>query len=161
MNTLKETIEGRNINIKLGMIDGSGFVYCGNIADLNTEEIDRYLVEEKCANITNCVKEIASINRRLAKPDRNYIKYVDAQKERGNEYLAKEEWIQSLKDRLSMLSTRRLVEVDKLINYKPIGNRDVAESYRSITENAMIILIDGDELGRAWTTEEYKKGVYH
>lgn len=46
----------------------------------------------------------------------------------------------------------------KILNYESISEREVIEIYPSTSEpDTTIIIVTGDEQGKAWTTEEYNK----
>ena len=109
--TLKE-VAGADLKVKLGA--QSGFIYCGNLKDLDLKTLDETILEHKGKMVERRLSEIVSAVRKTAQAFRRYM------------------------------------------SHENIAERGIIDFYPSTTEeDTYIIIIEGDESGKAWTTDEY------
>lgn len=145
-------IKQMNKHIKFGAF--GGFLYCGASADIDFDEIDRRIMYAKSRTIENYRAKIEQINRAQMSPEKAYDLYALKSHSKAMPY---DKWLASL-DREKAVKTKRMAEeLTKMANYTKVADREVIDIYPSITEDADIVLVEGDEIGNAWTTEEYKK----
>ena len=156
--TLAEMIGKYDLNVKIGCKNGNAFVYCGNLNDLDLREKDYDLMNVLIASATSCNKELGAIKNKLKNPNTEYPRYVDKMKIKELPYKPYGEWTEELrKSKIKLEETKKGV-LTRMLNYKRLGSREVIETYRSQTEpNTGIIIIEGDDIGKAWTTEEYER----
>lgn len=173
MKTVGDLI-GRDIKVKLGAVNGSGFVFCGNLKDVDICDVD-----EAIRNQYQITLKIAKDTIRLLKDkdlsyeayEREMLKKIDNAKKRMldekmlaetiEEYtpskLGHHRWTADIRKRLEYAKTSRRNVNAKLNNYTSIADRQIVDEYRSIDEaNTLIMLYEGTETGRAWTTNEYE-----
>ena len=156
--TLAEMIGKYDLNVKIGCKDGNAFVYCGRLNELDLKEKDYDLMNALIASATNCNKELTAIKNKLKNPDTEYQRYVEKMKAKELPYKPYGEWVEGLRKSKIKCEESKKGVLTRMLNYKKIGGREVVETYRSITEaNTKIIIIEGDDIGEAGTTEEYER----
>lgn len=156
--TLAEMIGKYDINVKIGCKDGNAFVYCGGLNDLDLREKDYDLMNVLIASATSCNKELRAIKNKLKNPNTEYPRYVENMKTKELPYKPYGEWAEELRKSKIKLEESKKGVLTRMLNYKKLGSREVIETYRSQTEpNTGIIIIEGDDIGKAWTTEEYER----
>ena len=155
-------------NIKLGA--ASGFVYCGDPIpavigmrsgraklDAQREYIQR---TEFLAKFETARKKIV-----LDKITDRFKKWMAAPEHAGQipdiEIVGK--WLNQIKasvDGRKESTKNRIATLDRrLSNWKGYLEREVLECYAAVQEpNTAIIIMEGDEQGRYWSTDEYKTG---
>lgn len=122
-------------NIKLGCQSGSGFVYCGKLKGKKLfRMLDLFDTKYK-------KKQIAYIE----KLERNLEKQLDE--------------MQALLKKIDLTSktlNERRAALDKR---KHFLRRKILDAYKSISEeNTVILLMEGDETGEYWTSDECEIG---
>ena len=150
-------LKDKQFPVKLGTQDGSGFIFCGEMSELDTDQLDMELVEAKARSICFCEDTIKRTRSKLKNGKTEYPKYVEKCKDEN--YITYEEWKQMLQTRLNYYTKEKPNRIQNMIDYVRVSERKVVETYRSVTEDAIIVIMEGDESGLAWTTEEFKKGV--
>ena len=81
-------------------------------------------------------------------------------KDRGDNFYEYEDWLIHLHERKIKFEEGKKLTLTRILNYKTIEDREVLETSKSQTEpNTGIIIIEGDDIGKSWTTDEYLKGV--
>lgn len=149
-----------NYNIKLGMKDGTGFIFCGTTEQLKykldelNEEVRKRL-EEKVKNAEK------RLNGMFVKPW-HVSRYAKETYNSTGEFGTVEgynEWLNGYFDELRKAEQRIDKARQKLADFIPLADRVIMEHYKSIDEpNTFIILISGRENGDYWTTNEYQNG---
>ena len=157
---LRELIGKYDTNVKIGCKDGNAFVYCGNLNDLDIRKTDMELMSALASALSHSDKELKTIKRKRNNPKIEYPKYVESAKAKEKEYLPIDKWTDDLRKNKIRVETAKKRTLTRMLNYKSIGSREIVETYKSQTEtNTGIIIIEGDDVGRAWTTDEYVRGV--
>ena len=158
--TLKEMVGKYDINVKIGCKNGNAFVYCGNLNSLDIRQKDLDLINNLTMMINNYEADLRSIKNKLKNPKIEYPKYVQRMKDRGDNFYEYEDWLIHLHERKIKFEEGKKLTLTRILNYKTIEDREVLETYKSQTEpNTGIIIIEGDDIGKSWTTDEYMKGV--
>lgn len=175
--TVSELTRHKKMNVKLGAKDGSSFIYCGKLGELNTEELDTKFInhyerigkeaERLIAYLNKKPKDYAQYEMELYRKYRrkraSLIKdqepFDDA--ELREEFKATEEgygkWLESIKMRIRGAEHTKENASEKLKNFTPLGGREIVEAYMSIDEiGTVIVIYKGEEEGVAWTTKEYR-----
>ena len=151
--TLEEYIKMTDQNIKLGT-KGGGFVYCGNVKDIDFAKLDINNILRKVGYISECQKIMRRINNDLIRPKASYEKYrVNCI---GTPILY-EFWKNQLVHEIEVKKAGITRECNKLAHYKQMKEREVIETHPSIAENACIVIIEGDEIGDYWSLGEYER----
>ena len=176
MSTVGDYI-GKDIKVKLGAKDGSAFVFCGNLADIDICDVDETIRNNYMVSLENAKKAI----KNLSAKDRSYTAYEREMKRKlkkaltshnddpekiAEDYerftpsnLGYHKWTADISRKLEYNKSLRRRVNKRLNEYTSIADREILEVYRSIDEtDAMIILYDGKEHGWAWTTKEYLNG---
>lgn len=163
-------------NIKLGTKDGSGFIFCGR--NIPFDDLDVESVERRSMQIADHNKRLTATEAKRKTPKPQYDKYVTAEFDKYSnntknalsfdkwydlgEFQPYDDWLIAFLDNLrkneASLTNRKSLLIQELINYTKMKDRIVEEIYKSITEpNTLIVIIQGTEMGDAWTTEEYER----
>lgn len=158
LGELKEKYKG---TVKLGTVGGAAFIYCGKIENLDIKELgvrfstldrERLIKNDKKIDSTrNTTREeyerLLSIRNKRLKTDlrpseegyKEWKRRTEAELERRKKYREK-----------------LLNKLNKLYNFEA---RTIIRMYPSADEDdTLIVIIEGKEIGNAWTTEEYKNG---
>lgn len=107
---------GTDLEVKLGA--QSGFLYCGNLADIDLDALDIAIIAGNKKELKNRITDIQTLYNKL----------------------------------------KRVYE--KLENYKNLYDRRIVDVYPSqFDPNIKIVIIEGDEVARYWTKNEYINGV--
>lgn len=136
-STLAELLEGYDGPVKIGANDGSGFIYCGLLKDLDPEDVNNELIG--AAKREN-KKELPPFHIG------DYITYLEKRVEKMAYHYAQAE---ELRDYIRKL--------------KPFMKREVLDMYESIDPDdpdTMIVIVEGVERAEAWTTGEYKSDAF-
>lgn len=163
-NTIGSVLEGYEGPVRIGAKDGSGFIYCGKLSDMNAKEIDDEIAGRWYDLVTLNQRTVANYSKAGA-PFRAYTAGVvqDAQAAGRDELpefsLAK--YLEYIEYQYSKLrkSYKRLRDLEKYqADAKPIMKREVVEAYDSVGEaGVMIVIVEGHELCEAWDASEYEK----
>ena len=176
LNMKISELVGRDVKVKLGAKDGSAFVYCGNLKDVDICDIDeaiRNAYQQSLQNAKDTIRLLKNkdlsyeaYEREMAKKYDHVKKRVD--KSRWAEFEEKyrptnlgfHHWTADINKRLEWAKTTRRRINAKLNNYTSIAERIIVDVYQSIDEaDTLILLFDGTENGKAWTTNEYLNGI--
>lgn len=141
-------------NVKIGTPAG-GFIYCGDIKKIDYNAIDIKNVIKIATYISNCKVMIERNISKLNNPEEEYEKYISLKADKKR--LTYDKWIHKLERDLKTKKKGVVNGAENLINYISISDREVIETYPSIMENSTIVIIEGNEVGDAWTTEEYER----
>lgn len=151
--TLEEYIKMNDVEIKLGT-KGGGFVYCGNVKNIDFAKLDINNILRKVDYISECQKIMRRRNNDLIRPKASYERYcVNCI---GTPILY-EFWKKQLVHEIEVKKAGINRECNNLAHYKRIQEREVIETYPSIAENACIVIIEGDEIGDYWSPDEYER----
>lgn len=182
--TISELIEKTTLKVKLGANNGSGFVYCGHINEIDIDTLDKSIVDAYKATYEKSLITIAHLtqkpkgyhdfikernNRKRSKVARtikeNKGKPLTEQQEReiDKEFdvsqLAYKCWLNELHRKLQTATDTKKSMKRKIDTFTTLRSRKVKDAYKSITEeNTYILIYDGSERGFAWTTEEFERG---
>lgn len=156
-------------NIKIGTEKGSGFVFCGTK--------DRFMAEIEDINYANIDKKqktyekaIRSLKEAIAKPHTDVSDYLK-QLEKNATDISKinptwegyQTFVTRKLESIAKKSAQIDVYKDRANNYIPLEERVIKDAYLSTTQfepvGTVILLIEGNEAGRAWTTEEFRNGL--
>lgn len=154
--TVSELTSGNYGNIKLGANNGSGFVFCGDVSNIDVEQLDHIVIDHLCKAKKNAQIRVKRLKH---KP----IDYIDYEQYCARKRLRPSEsgyklWLQNHTKEIK--AARKSVRAcnERLRNYSTIKDRPIVEVYESFTEeNTKIVIFDGHERGFAWTTEEFEK----
>lgn len=141
-------------NVKIGTPAG-GFIYCGDIKKIDFNAVDIENVIKVANYISNCKVIIERNTNKLNNPEEEYEKYLSLKADKKR--LTYDKWIHKLERDLKTKKKGIVNGAENLINYISISDREVIETYPSIMENSTIVIIEGNEVGDAWTTEEYER----
>lgn len=141
-------------NVKIGT-PADGFIYCGDIKKIDYNAIDIKNVIKIATYISNCKVMIERNTSKLNNPEEEYEKYISLKADKKR--LTYDKWIHKLERDLKTKKKGVVNGAENLINYISISDREVIETYPSIMENSTIVIIEGNEVGDAWTTEEYER----
>lgn len=169
---------GRNIKCKLGASDGSGFVFCGNMKTLDIDDVDEYIRNSYLRSLEIAKETIQQLSKKntsykayseeIEQKKARALKLADGDPKRiakieedfNPSTLEHHKWKAEILKKLEYSKGVRKRVNKRLNEYTSIATRKVVETYKSIDEpNTIIILYDGNERGRAWTTKEYIEGV--
>lgn len=169
---LKEIIQEKP-KVKVGT-DGGGFLYCGVLTDAVCADIDvarvlllAHRIEENThsadwlktrlsheAYVSECARRSENAVRSAKDLSEDEKKKLRAEFEPTAE--GYELYLRNTKDKIERKEKTAKVFATKLLRYTPIADREVKRRYDSIDEaGTEIIIIEGYEVGRFWTTNEY------
>lgn len=176
--TLKEKLESLDCaNVKIGA--QTNFIYCGEPdADVIQALSDEKRVEqieiiqkalENLSNIDGQMKtDIKSATRSYLRESYRRWNYERVMRDDGTiTDDAANSVARKVGDSLDNFFHRKKVTlekfrraIEKISPWIALLDRQVLESYWSVDEpDTLIILIEGSEVGKFWTTQEYKRGV--
>ena len=160
-----DDLAGRyRIDVKLGAKDGSGFVFCGDLSDIDTAELDYMIV----TSYRKAIKEHTAFIERERGRDSTYESFIrgariKARKLGIDEDTSPEAYKKWLLQRDRAIKKRieaRTRVKKKLTKFTSISTRKIVDVYKSISEiDTIILLYEGTETGRWWTTEEFQTGI--
>lgn len=163
-STIGSVLTGYEGPVRIGAKDGSGFIYCGNLADMNPNDIDDEITGRWADLVTFNERTVANYSKAGA-PFRTYTADMvrDAQSTGQDElpefslakYLAYVEYQYSKLRK----AYKRLRDLQRFqATAKPIMKREVVETYESVGEtDVLIIIVEGHEICEAWDASEYNK----
>lgn len=183
MKVLSDVLQNPPMKVKIGTKDGGGFMFCGYFVQEIIGSLDDEIIIKKAKQIAQCEDNISVLEKQLTWDGYTYAmnrRYANAVKKakkeaenRGENFtdaekrvLKKEYEPTEEKFAEHCVDTEHKIErklkkekmiANTLKNYASISERKIIEKYASIDEpNTTIILIEGREVGTAWTTEEYE-----
>lgn len=146
-------IIGKKGRVKLGSQDGSAFVYCGKIEDMSINEVDACQMKQLAHMARKRYMNYLHSTRLIEDSVNEYEKYVKRNVESAQPY---GDWLSNLIKVRKGEQQATMGCLKKILDYKSIAERTIVDAYPSISEKGtVIIIVTGDEQGRAWTTEEY------
>lgn len=163
--TLAELLKGYDGPVKLRAKDGSGFIYCGKIADIPAEDVNNELIGIAAESIAYQDERLNIIRRNGATLSAFFDKMVSDARNEGKATLPKfriGDYLTYLEQRAEQLAFHyaRGVELREYCKkLRPFMNRKVVDMYESIDpdeKDVMIVIVEGTENMPAWTTAEYK-----
>lgn len=181
--TVEECVNKLPFNVKLGSEKGSAFVFCGDLAKLDADALDRsvcdlykrtaehseYVIEGLLAKKMSYkvfVKEVEEKREKRAKKmlgdsSRKLVEEevaeLDATFDTSKD--AYKKWHAGQKRKLDSARTTLRTALKKLESYTTIRDRKIVDCYWSIDEdNTLILIYDGSERGYVWTTAEFCNG---
>lgn len=158
---VKDYMKGR---IKLGSECGSGFIFCGT-PNMATEEVLNKVAYERYKAVNEYLRTSKAGVERLKQriTDLEYdIKALSREKKMAFDYAkvieAKKEQVEHAKEELQ--NKQKMVDdyQEEVNNFKPIQEREIIETYESVTEKATIVIYKGKEMGKWWSCREYERG---
>ena len=136
---LADTLSELHQNIKLGTT-GGGFIYCGSSDAIDFYAIDKRNVVKMALYLTSCKTNIERTKRKMRRPE------------------IEPEQRELMRHDLKLNKEKIDTVVAEILNYKKVGDREIIGNYPSVTEeNTRIIIVEGNEVGASWTTEEYER----
>lgn len=124
---LHDAIKNIDCNVKIGA--KNGFVFCGKPTAIELHEVDAGCIERYENNIERTKKELRALLSEL----------------------------QDLKTKIETKQERLYQKQDALKERHHLLKRKVISIYKSIDEDdTWIMLVEGDEQGDFWTTNEYE-----
>lgn len=163
--------ENKNQIIKIGTSNGSSFLYCGLIDDYTESQLNDILEVKRSIAIKDLNKAKEKFdnfeqywekfkNLKIREFERNHFIYLNMAVDK-KVMMAYKEKIES-----SKLKTYEKIK-DKIdYNYmfinqwQTINNRKVIETYKTYELKDLdinVLIMDGNEIGKYWTVEEFKK----
>lgn len=168
-STLDDLLEGYDGPVKIGAKDGSGFIYCGLLKDLNAEDVNNELIGAAADGIKYQDERLDIIRRNGANLSAYFDKMIsDAKRENKKELPPFHigDYITYLEKRVERMAYH-YAQAEELRDYirklKPFLKREVVEMYESIDPDdpdTMIVIVEGVERGESWTTGEYKSDAF-
>lgn len=149
-----KAIEVKKMNKRIKIGGDSGFLYCGESADIDFDDIDRRVMLAKARTIENYRTRIDEINRALLSPEKAYDIYALKAYTKAKPY---DKWLASMDEEKKAKKERMAKVLTDMANYIKMEDREVIDIYPSVMEKADIVIIEGNEIGNAWTTNEYEK----
>lgn len=161
MATLREALKASSgdYNIKIGTKSGSGFLWCGHVAE----------VADDLSEAENFVRDMYKARLKKAKGHLNTLfrdcltvgKYASKNYKESGKFGTVDGYLESLKDYFAELddADRKIKRAEqKLADLVPLGDREIIEAYKSTYEpDTAIIIVSGDEIGPAWDLDEFQK----
>ncbi len=127
--TLLDALKSTKRNVKVGAVNGSGYVYCGEPSAIKLHEADAMCAEAERRKIEQARKRLKSLILEMAE----------------------------LQRRIDRATTDLYSKQDYYNSRTHLLKRRVSEVCKSIDEpNTLLIKFEGDEKGPFWTTEECK-----
>lgn len=176
--TVGEMLATRNLKVKIGSKEGGGFIFCGNVAEIDLMGIDREIVDDMKASRSRAQREITSLKNRpkdfetfasdMERKRKQYSKRlgggqsaIDSAEEKfPTSPEAHKKWKQGLLDNLKKAQSKKRKLDAEIKKFKSIGHRKILDAYESIDEkNTTIVIFEGHERGSYWTTKEYVTGI--
>lgn len=153
-------------NIKIG--SGSAFFYCGKISapgiGLVSAKAKRN-AETELGNRTRFMIDYPNRRKELirAKMTENINRWLENYEGLAPDPGVLRMWWDDAEAHFQKLKRQYGYQIEnlreRLKTWKDFAEREVLEIYPSISEpGTIIIIIEGEEVGRAWTTEEFKGG---
>lgn len=168
-STLADLLKGYDGPVKIGAKDGSGFMYCGTMADLNPEDVNNELIGIAAESIQYQDERLSIVRRNGASLPAFFDKMI-ADARNANKATLPEfrigDYLNYLEDRAKQLAFHyaRGVELREYVKgLRPFMNRKVVDMYESIDKDepdTMIVIVEGTENSAAWMTNEYKSEKY-
>ena len=151
------------INVKVGAKNGTSFIFCGTasefIAKSSTLELEYY---NKAVNAVVNARKYLNRGIEAYLSPKDYIKTM-YEESGGTDVGTYEHYIETLQRYFKKANNRkqRLTEVEDILeNRTALLTRKVVDVYPSITEeNTLILIIEGNEIGTFWDSEECKNGA--
>jgi hypothetical protein len=168
-STLAELLEGYDGPVKIGAKNGSGFIFCGPLKDLDPEDVNNELIGAAADGIKYQDEQLDIIRRNGANLSAFFDKMIsDAKLENKKELPPFHigDYITYLEKRVEKMAYH-YAQAEELRDYirklKPFMKREVLDMYESIDPddpNTMIVIVEGVERAEAWTTGEYKSDAF-
>lgn len=168
-STLAELLEGYDGPAKIGANDGSGFIFCGPLKDLDPEDVNNELIGAAADGIKYQDERLDIIRRNGANLSAFFDKMIsDAKRENKKELPPFHigDYIAYLEKRVEKMAYH-YAQAEELRDYirklKPFMKREVLDMYESIDPedpDTMIVIVEGVERAEAWTTGEYKSDAF-
>lgn len=182
--TINDLITSPPTKMKLGTVDGGGFVFCGDFVPETIEKLDDEIIIKWAITVANAKsriktlkasKERGAYKESLEKNKKRCITKAKSEAKEEGKTLTdaeidkiSEEWtFTEERYEAHLVNTDRKIKsaektlhstVRKLKKFDSIANRDIVEKYHSITEpDTEIVIITGRERGEVWTTKEYEE----
>jgi len=143
--------------VKLGTQKGSSFIFCGAIKDLDPEELGKEL-SDKLDDLLGSAKRTLA---RVQALKLDWMTYTEFQKTNPTP-AGFNKWVESKRKELARCEAYYYKLLAREGGYPCIRKRRILDMYPSfVEEDTWIVIIEGEECGTAWTTEEYikNKGV--
>lgn len=162
--TISDLIEQTNLKVKLGAKQGSAFIFCGNIGNIDCDSLDEDICNQYRRNIKSATGSIQALKKK-PKGYQDYEREMIAKQEKDKiEYEISKDgyrrWFNELSRRMQTLRETKSKNERRLKGFTTIRGRQIVEIYKSVDEeDTYIILYDGIENGNAWTTAEFESGV--
>lgn len=163
--TISELIERTDINVKLGAKDGSAFVFCGNIGDIDCDQLDERITtsyEKIIRSATTRIKGLKEKPKTFDEYKREQLRKKVIDEKDIDKFINQngyKRWLADIKIRIQKLQESKRRNRRKLDAFTTIRGRKIVDIYESCTEDGVyIVLYDGIETGSVWTTEEYVSG---
>ena len=156
---------------------GTGFIFCDTLDEKTVDLLDDYAYHDKIYR-ENRLDEMRNKYETWDEWWPTYMKkqikaFQDAKKENKNWCLKynKTPWTKTVKERKKELIHEGIVKktnLKKMIDYETnylknwikYSDREIKDIYDSVDEEGTkICIFEGDEIGKWWTTEEYRTGI--
>ena len=156
--TLEEFKRKFDGNIKLGAKKGAAFFWCGKLDALDLDELENTLTKRATENLKNADRALYA--QESIPLDIVTYKAAIAHGPRKNKNISFSQWVDLMQEELA----RRVRYSEKLQKrmetYPRLRDRQVVDVYQSfLNADTHIVLIEGEESGRVWDTDEFVNGV--
>lgn len=151
--TLREYKDTHKGNIKLGAKSGAAFIWCGDTEDLDFDKLEKEFLSKTFELMTTAGRAV-EFQKSIPLDEKTYEAMNRGKKK------SFEDWVRGIQKEIERRE-RYYARLQKRIEtYGHFGDREVMSVYPSTIEpDTEIVLIEGGECGRVWTTAEYKKGA--
>lgn len=150
---------------KIGFANGSGFIFCGRLEDDTMTELKETCAKIKASwekSLNKSINALPKLCKRIEDTEisLNDPHYFDNYKEEEREDKKKEmeEMLEKMKKRKESLKTSIPTFTSRIDNCVPLIERNVVDIYHSVITDAVIVLIEGEEVGMYWDKAEYENG---
>lgn len=181
--TVQELTMHGSLDVKLGAKQGSAFVYCGDLQDINFPDLDKQITDHYKQSIENADKRIRILKnkpkdyasfetfcaRQIIKETTQYKNKMELEGKKPSEAEIEKikeryrptpkkhrEHLERIETELKSVRSNKRANERKLKDFTTIAGREIVETYPSITEKKVtIVLYEGIENGFAWDSKEY------
>ena len=168
-DTLADLLTGYDGPVKITTDRGGGFLYCGLIRDMKADDIDAELIGDAVETIETADKQLAQLQRNAGKPSVYFERIVRDAKLENKKQLPRFQigdfisWMEKQAEQMGYYYKTAGELREYIRKLKPFLKREVVEMYESIDPdepNTMIVIVEGNETGPAWTTSEYQSDQF-
>lgn len=159
--TVGELLE-TDLKIKLVTNKGSSFIFCGYAKDMDLDKMDREILESYNRLLDNARRKVKTLSSKPLTFD-VFLKEMEKKGTSKNTPLTKtghKAWKEKIKRSIDTANNTIKANEEKLKFFTPLCGRQIVDTYPSIDErNTHIVIFEGCENGKYWTTKECQTGI--